>query len=444
MTPKGKLPSRSELIRLTLPQMGLMFCHLAISMTDVWTAGKLSPEAQASIGVVAQIFSLLMLLTSLVASGCMATVSQSLGAGLTLRANRYAGLIIMLSAGMGTLVAALALLCRPVIFHLMGISDDLRPVLSVFFTAYCCQLPFYYVLVMVNSIFRAYKKVLFPLLTILFMTLANLFGDLGFGLGRFSLPAFGAAGIAWTTFACAVLGLLSNLALAARYGLLHRRTFAPWRWNRRAMPYLFRVGMPAAAGQIITHLGSLTTLAIVGLLPNSTDALAGMSVGGRVHAMLLFPLGALHMSMVIVSGHLLGSGERAGPVPVRTPRRAQARARARAAVACTLAAAGSGGGAFFRQRRCAGTGLAVSVLRLPLRAAHGHDGHDERAFLRRGSHRSVLPGRGRHMLDRGHSPFSGHGTRPSSGRRRRVRGRSGHADGGLSLDAAHLSRKEMA
>lgn len=312
MTPKGKLPSRSELIRLTLPQMGLMFCHLAISMTDVWTAGKISPEAQASIGVVAQIFSLLMLLTSLVASGCMATVSQSLGAGLPLRANRYAGLIIMLSAGMGTLVAALALLCRPVIFHLMGISDDLRPVLSVFFTAYCCQLPFYYVLVMVNSIFRAYKKVLFPLLTILFMTLANLFGDLGFGLGRFSLPAFGAAGIAWTTFACAVLGLLSNLALAARYGLLHRRTFAPWRWNRRAMPYLFRVGMPAAAGQIITHLGSLTTLAIVGLLPNSTDALAGMSVGGRVHAMLLFPLGALHMSMVIVSGHLLGSGERIG------------------------------------------------------------------------------------------------------------------------------------
>ncbi len=97
MTPKGKLPSRSELIRLTLPQMGLMFCHLAISMTDVWTAGKISPEAQASIGVVAQIFSLLMLLTSLVASGCMATVSQSLGAGLPLRANRYAGLIMVSS-----------------------------------------------------------------------------------------------------------------------------------------------------------------------------------------------------------------------------------------------------------------------------------------------------------------------------------------------------------
>ena len=308
--PERTLPSRSELLRLTLPQMGLMLCHLAISMTDVWTAGRLGPEAQAATGVVAQIFALLMLLTSLVASGCMATVSQSLGAGLARRANRYAGLIIMLSAAMGTFVAALALLLEPVIFRLMGISRELEPVLSVFFTAYCCQLPFYYVLIMVNSIFRAYKKVLFPLLTLLFMTLANLIGDLGFGIGRFGLPSFGAAGIAWTTFACAVLGLLSNLVLAARYGLLRRSTFAPWRWNRRAMPYLFRVGMPAAAGQIITHLGSLTTLAIIGLLPGSTDSLAGMSVGGRVHAILMFPLGALNMSMVILSGHLLGGGER--------------------------------------------------------------------------------------------------------------------------------------
>ncbi len=285
-----------------------MLCHLAISMTDVWSAGRLGPEVQAAVGVVAQIFSLLMLLTSLVASGCMATVSQSLGAGLTVRANRYAGLIIMLSASMGTLVAASAMLFEPLLFRAMGISEALRPSLSTFFTAYCCQLPFYYVLIMVNSIFRAYKKVLFPLLTLLVMTIANLFGDLGFGLGRFSLPAFGAAGIAWTTFACAVLGLVCNLVLAALYGLLHRRTFAPWRWNRRAMPYLFRVGMPAAAGHLMTHLGSLTTLAVVGLLPESTSVLAGMSVGGRVHSILLFPLGALNMSMVIVSGHLLGGG----------------------------------------------------------------------------------------------------------------------------------------
>ena len=305
---RSALPSKAELFRLALPQMGLMLCHLVISMTDVWAAGKLGAEVQAATGVVTQIFALLMLLTSLIASGCLTTVSQSLGAGLELRANRYAGLIIMLSALTGSAVAVLALLFSPVIFHVMAISEELRPALSTFFQAYCCQLPFYYVLIMMNSIFRAYKNVLLPLLTLLIMAAANVFGDLGFGLGWLGLPSFGAAGIAWTTFACAVLGLLSNLCLARRYGLLRKTTFAPWRWNRRAMPYLFRVGMPAAAGQIITHVGSLTTLTIVGLLPGSTDILAGMSVGGRVHGLLLFPLAALNMSVAILSGHMLGSG----------------------------------------------------------------------------------------------------------------------------------------
>lgn len=297
---------------LTLPQMGLMLCHLVISMTDVWTAGKLGANVQAATGVVTQIFALLMLITSLIASGCLSTLSQSLGAGLPLRANRYAGLIIMLSAAMGTVVALAALLFAPFIFAAMRVSDELRPALSVFFTAYCCQLPFYYVLIMVNSIFRAYKKVLLPLFTLLLMTSANLLGDLGFGLGFFGLPAFGASGIAWTTFACSLLGLAANLALARRYGLLHRKTFAPWKWNRRAMPYLFRVGMPAAAGQLIMQTGSLVTLAIIGLLPESTNILAGMSVGSRVQAILMFPLGALNMSMVIFSGYLLGGGRQDG------------------------------------------------------------------------------------------------------------------------------------
>ena len=196
--PSGALPSRGEIFRLTLPQMGLMLCHLVISMTDVWAAGRLGTDVQAATGVVTQIFALLMLITSLIASGCMATVSQSLGAGLAVRANRYAGLIIMLSASMGTAVAGLALLGEPLIFSAMRVSGELRPALSVFFTAYCCQLPFYYVLIMVNSIFRAYKKVLLPLMTLCLMASVNMLGDLGFGLGFFGLPAFGAAGIAWT------------------------------------------------------------------------------------------------------------------------------------------------------------------------------------------------------------------------------------------------------
>ncbi len=304
------VPSSGEVLRLTLPQMGLMLCHLAISMTDTWAAGMLGPEVQASVGVVGQVFALLMLLTSLIGSGCMATVSQSLGAGLFQRAHRYAGLIIVLSACGGSAVAIAALLGETALFSILGIRDNLSQSLSIFYTAYCCQLPFYYVLIMINSVFRAHKKVFLPLMTLFGMALANIIGDICFGLGYLHMPKFAAAGIAWTSFATAVLGVTSNIVLAVRLSLLSRSSFAPWKWCRRAMPYIFRVGVPAAGGQIIMQAGSLVTLAIVNALPaGNTAVLAGMSLGSRVHSFLMFPLGAFNMSMTILCGHLLGAGK---------------------------------------------------------------------------------------------------------------------------------------
>ena len=88
------MSSPREVFRLSVPQLGLMLCHLAVSMTDVWVAGQIDRNVLASLGLVSQAFALLMLVVSIVGSGCMATVSQALGGGRTRRALRYGGLIV--------------------------------------------------------------------------------------------------------------------------------------------------------------------------------------------------------------------------------------------------------------------------------------------------------------------------------------------------------------
>ena len=93
--------SARELALLTMPQLGLMLCHMGMSMTDVTITGLISPAAQASLGVVGQVFTLLMLVASLVGSGCLAAVSQALGMGLARRAARYAALIVVLALFVG-------------------------------------------------------------------------------------------------------------------------------------------------------------------------------------------------------------------------------------------------------------------------------------------------------------------------------------------------------
>ena len=70
------MPSAREIAALTVPQLGMMLCHLSISMTDLWVAGRLGADVQASIGIVSQVFTLLMLVASLAGSGCLAAISS--------------------------------------------------------------------------------------------------------------------------------------------------------------------------------------------------------------------------------------------------------------------------------------------------------------------------------------------------------------------------------
>ena len=302
-------PTFAQIAGIAVPQLGLMLCHLGVSLTDLWVAGRIDTAVVASLGIVSQVFTLLMLITSIAGSGCLAAVSQALGAGLALRARRYAGLIVSLAFCAGSLVGLVGYLSLPLLFSLLRVPEPLAPVVRVFVSVYCLNLPFFYALILLNSVFRAYKLVRLPFFALLLVFMVNLAGSLGFGLGYWGLPNCGYAGIAWATFASTLVGLACNLLAVRRHAVIRRDSFAPWRWNIRALPFLLRVGVPSALGQMAEHGGRIVMLGLVATLPGSVDILAGMTLGLRVHAVLMFPLGAISLSMAIFSGHMLGAGD---------------------------------------------------------------------------------------------------------------------------------------
>lgn len=307
--PDANTVSAREVARLTIPQLGLMFCHMVMSMTDLWVAGQLDEGVLAALGFISQIYSLLMLLTAIVGSGCMAMVSQSLGAGKSLRARRYSGLIVCLSFSAGSLVALLAVGILAVLPLEQMVPAHLVPVARTFGLAYAAQLPFYYSLIMLNSVFRAHKLVWLPTTTLCFVAGINFIGSAGLGLGWWGLPRLGYEAVAWTTFGASVAGFICNAALAVRTGILRPLSFAAWRWNRLAMPRLWRVGAPAMVGNVAAHAGSLALLACVSSLPHgAVDAVAGMTLGMRVMGFVLFPVAGLGMTITILGGHMIGAG----------------------------------------------------------------------------------------------------------------------------------------
>lgn len=305
------IPTARELFFFTLPQAALMLCHLTISMTDLWVAGQLGSDVQTSIGIVSQVFSMLMLIASLAGSGASTAISQSLGAGRHLRASRYVASILQICFVSGTVVAliALALLHGTTLFN--SDNQSLQPIVETFTTAYCANLPFFYVLIMINSVFRAHTYVRIPCQTLFLVCMTNLIASLAFGLGTWGAPNYGYAGVAWATFASGLVGVVYNCFALWRTGILSSRSFTGRRWNAKALPYVFRTGIPAAIGNIASQSGGMLTLVLILSLPMATESIvAGMTIGTRVQSILHFGVAAFGISMAIYSGHLLGANKR--------------------------------------------------------------------------------------------------------------------------------------
>ncbi len=294
---------------LTWPQVVMMIFHFLIGFVDVWVAGRINREVQASLGIISQSLFFFLIIATAVANGSVAAISQSIGAGLERRAGRYVGLCIQSGLVFGVVILGLGLPLRGPLLSAMQVPAEILPIADDFLYVYLLLLPAYYLLIICNAVFRARKDVLVPLYSMGLVTAANAVGDLGLGLGWWGLPNLGYRGIAWATFWSVTLGTAYNVLILWRRGDLVRRNFAPWRWTRRALPYLHKVAWPSGLMQVVWHSGYLVLYAITGSLPRENIvALAGMAAGIRVESLLFLPAFAFNFTAGILIGHYLGAG----------------------------------------------------------------------------------------------------------------------------------------
>jgi multidrug resistance protein, MATE family len=287
----------------------MMVFHFLIGFVDVLVAGRLGREVQASMGMINQVLFFFMVVAIAVANGSVAAISQALGAGLERRANRYVGLCLELGIMLGFGIMLIGLLVRSPFLGLLQLPAPVEPIAHYILTIYLYVLPLYYLFIIINAVFRAKKKVMLPLYAMIIVTGINTAGDFLFGLGLWGFPKLGYQGLAWATFFSIAAGTLFNLAALKHQGMLSARSFAPWRWIRKAWSYLFRVAWPAGLMQVVWHSAYLVLYAITASLPQgSVVALAAISAGLRVESFLFLPGFAFNFTAAILVGNALGAG----------------------------------------------------------------------------------------------------------------------------------------
>lgn len=303
--------SSQAIWRLTWPQLLMMCCQVMVGLTDVWVAGQIHRDVQAVLGLITQCQFILLIIGTAAANAAVSAMSQSLGANLPVRARRYAGSLLKTTLAFSLIALGAALLFREHILALMQVPEEIRPLASQFWGVFLIALPPHYLLAATGAMFRARQWVYVPLFSAAGAVLINAAASTGFGLGWWGLPDLGARGIAWATFASVSAMALLNFAVLVKRGVIAKDSFAPWKWEKKALPYLVKVALPTGGMQFSWQLGSLALLAIVASLPHgNVDALAGVAAGMRVESMLFLPAFAFNMTASILVGHCLGAGNK--------------------------------------------------------------------------------------------------------------------------------------
>ena len=127
----GRTPlfSQKDLLRLVGPLLIEQFLAVTVGMADTMMVSRCGEAAISGVSLVDMINNLIIVLFAALATGGAVVVSQYLGAKEQEKANASAGQLILLSAILGTVVAALCILfARPMISACYGSIDaDQRP-----------------------------------------------------------------------------------------------------------------------------------------------------------------------------------------------------------------------------------------------------------------------------------------------------------------------------
>ncbi|MDR2825182.1 MAG: MATE family efflux transporter [Deltaproteobacteria bacterium] len=294
---------------LTWPQLLMMLFQFLVGFTDVWVAGRINPEVQAALGLVTQCLFFFMVIGIAIANAATSTMSQSLGANKQKRTRRYLGMVINLGIFFCVITLLIGFSFSTQILKLLHAPEEMMQECLRLWQFFLCAIPFQYAMSFSGSAFRAYKKVHIPLYTGIVVCSINFILDMGLGLGYGGLPRLGVDGLALGTVISTACGAVFSFYMLYANGYLRKESFAPIRWQRKAIGYLTKVALPAGGNQFSWQLGYLFLFGITASLPNdSVNALAGMAAGMRIESILFLPAIAFSMTGTVLVGYCLGHG----------------------------------------------------------------------------------------------------------------------------------------
>ncbi len=275
----------------------IMVFEFLIGLTDVYIAGKVSKEIQATYGFVIQFYFILIVIANALTVGTVSVVSRLYTSGDKNELSKTIFSSLISAAGTGIFLAGGGFLLSPPIIHILNIPQQLKPYCIPFMKIYATGLFFHYLLINCNGILRSCNRVKDSLKTQAFVCVLNI--GLNFIL-VFHTP-LGFRGIAAATASSVFIGSMVNLwkVRSSMTGVME--------FSMDQVRKMITIGWPIGMLQVLWQLSSMVLFLILSALPEQrVEILAALTTGLRIESVIYLPVFGFNMANAVVVGNLLG------------------------------------------------------------------------------------------------------------------------------------------
>jgi MATE family, multidrug efflux pump len=282
---------------MSWPITVMMFFEFLIGLTDVYIAGRVSKEIQATYGFVIQMYFVFIVVANALAVGTVSVVSRLFTSGNKEELTEVVFSSTVATALAGMILSTAGILLTPSVLKVVNIPSELKPFVVPFVRIYALGLMFHYVLINCNGILRSCDRVKQSLKTMTLVCGLNI--GLNF-LFVFHTP-LSYRGIAAATASSVFVGSILNLRHV-------RKLMNPLRrFSWAAVKKIANIGWPIGLLQVLWQLASMVLFLILSALPeNRIEILAALTAGLRIESAIYLPAFAFNMANAVVVGNLLG------------------------------------------------------------------------------------------------------------------------------------------
>ncbi|OGP91265.1 MAG: MATE family efflux transporter [Deltaproteobacteria bacterium RBG_16_48_10] len=295
--------SRSTLSRswsVSWPMILIMFFEFLIGLTDIFIAGRIGKEVQATYGFAVQLYFIFIILANALTVGTVSVVSRLFTSGNKDELYRAIFSSTIAATIAGAILTIGGLFLTKVLINLLNIPEELKPMAAPMMRIYAAGLMFHYVLINSNGILRSCNRIKSSLRTMALVCGINI------ALNFFFLwnTSLGFNGIALATASSVSIGSLVNLTHLKKVTEGGSLCFP-------IIKKMLHIGWPIGLLQALWQLSSMALFLILSSLPkNKIEILAAFSTGLRIESAIYLPAFAFNLANAVIMGNLIGEEKR--------------------------------------------------------------------------------------------------------------------------------------